>query len=345
MIRVVIADDMQASRTLLESIFASDPGFNVVGRAAHGAEAVDLVKSLRPDVVTMDVEMPVLDGFQATVRIMNECPTPIVVVSGHDVNAVGFALNAMKAGALAVVEKPGAASSPEFEAQARHLVTMTRAMAGVRLLPRASGAATVGPAPSGTPAAPPLLRRTVKARVVAIAASTGGPPALSRILSELPGDFRAPVLVVQHIAEGFADGLARWLAASSPLRVKVAEDRERLAPATVYLARDRCHLGVKGDAVALSDDPPIDGFKPSGTFLFESVARSYGPAALGLILSGMGRDGVRGLAALRAAGGTVVAQDRDSSVIFGMNGEAVLAGVTDEVLPLDALAYLLMQAV
>jgi two-component system, chemotaxis family, protein-glutamate methylesterase/glutaminase len=337
MIRVVVADDMQASRALLEAIFAGDPGFEVVGRAADGAEAVDLAKRLRPDLVTMDVEMPVLDGFGATQRIMTECPTPIVIVSGHDTTAVGFALNAMKAGALAVVEKPGPPSSPEFEGQARHLLTMARAMAGVSLLPRA---ATPPPA-----RATPPPRRAAKARVVAIAASTGGPPALSRILSELPGDFRAPILVVQHIAEGFAAGLARWLSASSPLTVKVADDGEPLAPGTVYLAPDRFHLGVRGERAALSDEPPIDGFKPSGTYLFESVARSYDSAALGLILTGMGKDGVRGLAALRAAGGTVVAQDRETSVIYGMNGEAVLAGLTDEVLPLDALAYLLMQAV
>jgi two-component system, chemotaxis family, protein-glutamate methylesterase/glutaminase len=336
MIRVVIADDMKASLALLEAIFRMEPGFDVVGRARDGQEAVDLTRKCRPDLVTMDVEMPVLNGFEATLRIMTDCPTPIVVVSGQDVNAVAFALNAMKAGALAVVPKPGAPGTPGFDAQARHLLTMARAMSGVKLLP------TVQPARShATQARPPRTR----ARVIAIAASTGGPPALSRILSELPGDFRAPLLVVQHIAEGFADGLAKWLGASSRLRIKVAADGERLEPGAVYLAPDRHHLGVKGDAVELSDAPPIDGFKPSGSYLFESVAKAFGPAALGLILTGMGRDGVQGLAALRAAGGTVIAQDRDSSVIFGMNGEAVLGGLTDEVLPLDALGYLLMQAV
>jgi two-component system, chemotaxis family, protein-glutamate methylesterase/glutaminase len=340
MIRVVIADDMQASRALLEGIFKMEPGFDVVGRAKDGEEAVALTAALRPDLVTMDALMPRLDGFEATRRIMRASPTPIVVVSGQDVNAVSFALDAMKAGALAVVPKPSAPGAPEFEGQARHLITMARAMAGVTLLPRVDE--PPHPADAARAAAPP---RRGRARVVAIAASTGGPPALSRILSELPADFRAPILVVQHIAEGFADGLARWLAASSRVHVKVAEDREPLAPATAYLAPDRRHLGVEGDRIALSDGPPIDGFKPSGSHLFESVARSFGPAALGLILTGMGRDGVQGLAALRAAGGTVVAQDKDSSVIFGMNGEAVLAGLTDEVLPLDALAYLLMQAV
>jgi two-component system, chemotaxis family, protein-glutamate methylesterase/glutaminase len=337
MIRVVIADDMQASRRLIETILELEPGFEVVGHAANGEEAVALTRRLKPDLVSMDIEMPVLNGFEATLRIMTECPTPIVVVSGQDVSSVAFALNAMKAGALAVVPKPPAPGSPDFDAQARHLITVARAMAGVNLLPR------VQPAARASPKAPP--RQRTRARVIAIAASTGGPPALSQILSELPHYFRAPLLVVQHIAQGFADGLAKWLAASSRLRVKVAEHGERLEPGHVYLAPDGRHLGVEGDRVALSDGPPIDGFKPSATHLFRSVGRFHGPAALGLILTGMGRDGVQGLKALREAGGTVVAQDKESSVIYGMNGEAVLAGLTDEVLPLDALAYLLMQAV
>jgi two-component system, chemotaxis family, protein-glutamate methylesterase/glutaminase len=339
MIRVVIADDMKASLALLDAVFGMEPGFQVVGRARNGQEAVDLTRALAPDVVTMDIEMPVLNGFDATLRIMTERPTPIVIVSGQDVGAVGFALNAMKAGALAVVPKPDAPGTPRFDAEARHLLSMVRAMAGVKLLPK------VQPAGPAAAAAPASRGPRTRARVVAIAASTGGPPAVSRILSELPADYRAPVLIVQHIAEGFAAGLAQWLAASARVRVKVAEDGEPLQPGTVYLAPDRLHLGVEGERVKLSDAPAVDGFKPSGTFLFESVARSYGPAALGLILTGMGRDGVQGLAALRAAGGPVVAQDQQSSVIYGMNGEAVLGGLTDEVLPLDALGYLLLQAV
>lgn len=338
MIRVIVADDVAASRALLEAILTAEPGVEVIGRARDGGEAVDLTCRLRPDLVTMDVEMPVLNGFEATQRIMTRCPTPIVVVSGHDVTAVAFALDAMKAGALAVVPKPAAPGAPEHEAEARHLVTMVRAMAGVKLLPRVAAPPGGGPVPGARAA-------RSRARIVAVAASTGGPPAVARILSELPAGFRAPLLVVQHIAEGFSEGLARWLGASSALRVKVGEDGERLLSGTAYLAPDRFHLGVSGERVALSDAPPVEGFKPSGSFLFESVARAYGPAALGLILTGMGRDGVSGLAALRAAGGTVVAQDRESSVIYGMNGEAVLGGLTDEVLPLDALAYLLMQAV
>jgi two-component system chemotaxis response regulator CheB len=350
MIRVVIADDMSASRALLEGILTMEGDFEVVGRAGDGAQAVALTRQLKPDLVTMDIEMPGMDGFEATQRIMSETPRPIIIVSGTDVSSVAVALNATRAGALSVVPKPPAPGSADFEAQARHLLTMARAMSKVKLLPQVQQVrAPAAPAAAGAPqpaAAPPArVKAGNKARIIGIAASTGGPPALNTILSELPADFRAPILVVQHIATGFAQGLATWLASTSQLRVKVAEHGEQLVPGTVYLAPDNRHLGVAEGRVALADGPPVDGFRPSGTHLFDSLARAYGGAALGLILTGMGRDGVAGLAALRAAGGTVVAQDEGSSVIYGMNGEAVLGGLTDEVLPLDALAYLLMQSV
>jgi two-component system chemotaxis response regulator CheB len=341
MIRTLIADDSATSLALLESILRMDPEFEIVGRARDGEEAVRLTRELKPDLVTMDIEMPKVNGFEATQRIMQETPRPIVIVSGLDVSSVEFALNAMKAGALAVVPKPVGPMHPDFEPQARHLLTMARAMSHVTLLPGVQQAAAT-PSP-GTRA--PVRQTPGKARVVAITASTGGPPALNRILSELPGNFRAPILIVQHIATGFAEGLATWLSSSSRLRIKVAEMGEPLRAGTVYLAPDGRHLGVVNESAMLNDGPPIDGFKPSGTFLFESVGRAYGASALGLILTGMGHDGVKGLAALREAGGTVVAQDKESSVIFGMNGEAVLAGLTDDVLPLDALAYFLMQSV
>ncbi len=341
MIRTVIADDSPTSLTLLESILRMDPEFTIVGRAKDGEEAVRLTRELKPDLVTMDIEMPKMNGFEATERIMKEMPRPIVIVSGLDVGSVGFSLNAMKAGALAVVPKPVGPQHPEFESQARHLLTMTRAMSHVTLLP---GVKPAAPKPSAGAATSPR-KAPGKAHVVAITASTGGPPAINQILSELPADFRSPILIVQHIATGFAEGLATWLSSSSRMRIKVAQHGEPLLPGTAYLAPDQKHMGVTRGSVVLSDGPPIDGFKPSGTFLFQSVGRAYGASALGLILTGMGRDGVAGLAALRAAGGTVVAQDKESSVIFVMNGEAVLAGLTTDVLPLDALAYFLMQSV
>jgi two-component system chemotaxis response regulator CheB len=174
---------------------------------------------------------------------------------------------------------------------------------------------------------------------VAIAASTGGPTALQGLLANLSGGFVLPILVVQHITPGFTPGLAAWLNSLSPLRVKVAEHGEHLAPHTVYLAPDERHLGVSNwGAVTLVEAPPISGFRPSGTFLFESVARAFGASALAVILTGMGTDGVEGLRALRQAGGRIIAQDEKTSVVFGMPGAAIVAGLADAVLPLGAIA-------
>jgi two-component system chemotaxis response regulator CheB len=189
-------------------------------------------------------------------------------------------------------------------------------------------------------------RRTPGAelRVVAIAGSTGGPAALQRILSGLPGDFPLPILVVQHIATGFVGGLADWLGKSCNLRVKVAESGEALRGRSVLLAPDEFHLGVSDDARAvLTPAAPIGGFRPSATHLFDSVARAYGPSVAAIILTGMGSDGVNGLRAVRASGGLVLAQDEATSVVFGMPREAVAAGVVDAVLPIDAVAARLME--
>jgi two-component system chemotaxis response regulator CheB len=175
---------------------------------------------------------------------------------------------------------------------------------------------------------------------VAIATSTGGPAALQRLLSDLPATFPLPILIVQHITPGFTAGLVSWLGDTTPFRVKLAQEGEPLTPGTVYLAPDDVHLGAggRGGAVALSDATAIGGFRPSGTFLFESLARAYGPAVLALILTGMGDDGVAGLRAVREAGGYVIAQDERTSIVFGMPGAAVAAGLATLVLPLEAIA-------
>jgi two-component system chemotaxis response regulator CheB len=188
------------------------------------------------------------------------------------------------------------------------------------------------PALSAAASGPPI-------RAVAVGASTGGPAALQRVLSELPADFAPSVLIVQHISKGFLGGLMQWLGAACPLAVKIAEDGERLKPSTVYIAPDDRHLGVAGGArILLDDGPPIGGFRPSATFLFDSVAKGLGAASLHVILTGMGRDGVTGLEAAHAAGATIIAQDEASSVIFGMPGAAIQSGVVDRILPLEAIA-------
>jgi two-component system chemotaxis response regulator CheB len=334
MIRVLVADDSATVRELLVAILESDPGIRVVGHAKNGREAVDMARGLRPDVITMDVQMPEMDGFAATKEIMVEAPTPIIIVSsssrGRDVD---LSLNALRAGALMVVPKPDDPSSPLFNGRQEQFLAMAKAMAGVKVVRR--WAVRASPAPP-LPGPPP---GAVAPRVVAIAASTGGPAALQRVLGDLPGDFPAPILVVQHIARGFTEGLAEWLGASSPLRVKLAEHRERPAPRTVYVAPDDRQLGVgDGERLEVVDAPVVEGFRPSASYLFESAARRFGAAATAVILTGMGRDGVAGLHRVRDAGGHVIAQDRATSVVYGMPHAAVEAGVVDAVLPIEAIA-------
>ncbi len=335
MIRVLIAEDSLTTQMLLREILSSDPEIQVVGQAHNGVEAVEKTQALAPDLVTMDINMPLMDGLQATKEIMVSAPTPIVIITGSSgaLDVVG-SLNALRAGALDVISKPPGPESPGFEESARKLVATLKAMAQVKVVrhwrPR-KVPGVVRPAASEVQG------------VIAIAASTGGPAALYQLFKGLSGSFPLPILVVQHISPGFAPGLVSWLNGGSSLHVKLAEAGEVLQPHTVYIAPDHCHLGISNHGtVLLSDAPPIGGFRPSGTFLFESAAAVFGPAALALILTGMGEDGVAGLKAIRRAGGRIIAQDEKSCVIFGMPAAAIAAGLADQVLPLDAIASRLL---
>ena len=332
MIRVLIADDSPTARALLASILRSDPSFEIVGEARDGNEAVSLTKKLRPGIVTMDLDMPRLDGFAATREIMIESPTPIVVVSAMTpVREAEAAVRALGAGALAVLPKPLGPGSPGFERSARELLDSLRTMAGVKVVRRHR------PRTSPRPVEP-LPWTAERPRVVAIAASTGGPAALLSVLSGLPAGFPIPLLVVQHIAHGFTPGLASWLQRSCPLRVEVAQAGQAVENG-VYVAPDDRHLGLGRDGRAVvSSDPPIGGFRPSATFLFESIAQACGSRSVAVMLTGMGQDGVDGLRPLRAAGGRIIAQDEETSIVFGMPGAVVSEGLADFVLPVQDVA-------
>jgi two-component system, chemotaxis family, protein-glutamate methylesterase/glutaminase len=334
-LRALVAEDSPTARALLVEILASDPGLEVVGEARNGLEAVAMTKRLRPHVVTMDLRMPLMDGLEATKEIMIEAPTPIVIVTASlEPRDVERSMHALQSGALAVLAKPSGPGSPGFPEACRQLVTTVKAMAEVKVVRHWR---------EHRPASPAAVRSLAMPRVVAMAASTGGPAALQQLLSALPAGFPVPILVVQHIAPGFVQGLASWLGASSPLKVKVAEQGEPLRPGTVYLAADGRDMGVsERGSVSLSAPRPGNGC-PGATALFESVARSYGPSAVAVILTGMGRDGLEGLASIKRGGGRVVAQDEATSVVFGMPGAAVEAGLADLVLPLSSIASTLVE--
>jgi two-component system chemotaxis response regulator CheB len=332
MIRVLVVEDSSTARELLVEILRSDEEVEVIGAAVNGAEAVEMTKHFRPNVITMDVHMPVMDGFEATRVIMAQTPTPIVIVTASvDVHEVQVSMNALRLGALTVLSKPTGPMDSDFEDQSQRLVQTVKTMSQVRVVRRlldGSAGKRVRVYPERT-----------RARIVAIAASTGGPAALARILGDLPQDFQAPVLVVQHIAKGFVRGFAAWLNSTSMLRVKVAEAGEPLLPQTVYIAPDDRHLALANrSTISLPGSPPIEGFRPSGTLLFDSVAKAFGNAAVAVVLTGMGQDGVPALRSIRDAGGVVIAQDERSSVVFGMPRAAVSTGQVDETLRLDAIA-------
>jgi two-component system chemotaxis response regulator CheB len=336
MTKVLIADGSATERAALARLLRADPELDVVGEASHSVETVEMAKRLRPHVIVMGVFLPASGGFKATREVMIEAPTPIVIVSDeHDARQVEMSILALRAGALAIASMPSSIIPEISWPAAERLIATVKAMSQVKVVRRWRE----GSRPWAAAAPQPMASTEARSRVVAMAASTGGPAALQQILSELPADFALPILVVQHIGSGFVDGLVQWLNAVCSLHVKRATEGDLLAPHTVYVAPDDRHLGVSSRSrIVLSESGPIDGFRPSATFLFESVGRAFGASAIHVILTGMGRDGVCGLKVARQCQGTILAQDQASSVVFGMPGAAIDAGLADCVLPLPSIA-------
>jgi two-component system chemotaxis response regulator CheB len=361
MIRVLVAEDSPTARALLVEMLTSDPEIRVVGEAKTGSEAVSMAEALRPDLITMDVQMPEIDGLEATMRIMTRVPVPIIVVSSlASVSEMELSLEATRAGALMVLPKPEGPMSPRFAEQRAQLVLAVKSMAQVKVVRRwgasnpalrtsvgrssATSAATSGEYARVTPGG--IRQMSERPRIVAIGASTGGPAALRDMLAELPPTFSVPVLVVQHISKGFVGGLALWLGASSRLRVRVAQAGDVAKKGHVYIAPDDRHLGIRDDfRIVLSNDPPIGSFRPSASHLFASAASAFGAATVAVILTGMGDDGLHGLRAVHAAGGLVIAQDEATSVIWGMPREAIRAGLAGAIVPLGEMASRLVEVV
>jgi two-component system chemotaxis response regulator CheB len=346
-IRVLVTEDSVVARALLVSIVNRDPGLEVVGEARDGEEAVALAAKLRPDVITMDVHMPKLDGLEATRRIMSDTPTPIVVISAIDPKDVRLSFEALDSGALAVLAKPTGPAAPDFADRAAEIVNTVKTMAGVRVVkrrPRLAGAPTPDtrhptpePAKTTAPPARPAARRRID--IVAIGSSTGGPDALGKIVGALPANAPVPIVIVQHITVGFHQGLVDWLNNVTPLNVKLGVEGEQLKAGEVVIAPGERHMVIDASKrVKFIDDGPVRGHRPSATKLFQSVTMVYRGNALGVILTGMGDDGADGLVDLHKAGGWVIGQDEATCVVYGMPREAALRGAVNEVLPLGEIA-------
>ncbi len=344
MIEVLVVEDSRVIRDYLVYVLETDPQVRVSGTAGSGEEALASVARHRPDVILMDIHLPGIDGFETTRRIMSSTPVPIVVcTSSTQFDQVQTAMRALEAGALAALRKPRGLGDAEAGADGATIIATLKAMAAVRVVRRWATAPRTAPA-----AAEPMFLDAVdhQAVVVAIGASIGGPPAIMQILSGLSPSFAAPILVVQHIAAGFTAGFAEWLASASPLPVHVALDGVLPLPGHVYVAPDDQHLrvGPRGGLQTTRDEPD-HGLRPSVAALFRSVAERFGHRSVGVLLTGMGRDGAQELKLLADRGALTVAQDEASCVVFGMPDEAIKLGAARFVLPPQKIAELLTTAV
>lgn len=323
-VRVLVVEDSPVMRELLAHLLGADPEIEVTGFANDGEEALEAVREKKPDIVTMDFHMPKVNGLDATRRIMETHPTPIVVVSGSSAREeVTSAFRLLEAGALAVVEKPRGPGHPGHETAARELVQTVKTMAEVKVVRRWARREAPLPAASA-PRSVRIEAAVAEARLVAIGASTGGPIVIKTILAGLPGNFAVPVLIVQHIASGFTDGFVEWLGQATGFAVHVASDAVHPLPGHAYVAPDGFQMKLRHDgAIALGRDAPENGHRPSVSCLFRSVATVLGRNAIGVLLTGMGKDGAEELKLMRDKGAVTIAQDRDTSVVHGMPGEAV----------------------
>lgn len=336
-IRVLIVEDSDVVREYLRRIVAADPRLEVAGTAASGEEALRVLHHVAPDVISMDIRLPGMQGFEATRRIMSERPTPIVVVSGLDPEETNLTMEALKAGAVGAVEKPPAATHQDYAALAGRLCTQLAILSEVAVVRQR-------PFPDRPPARCHPLH-SGPYQVLGIAASTGGPNALMQLLAGLGREFPLPVAVVQHMTPAFVSGFASWLAGVVPFAVRVVTEKMPLVPGTVYVAPPGQHLLANGFCAWTDAGPPVSNHCPSGTVLFESLARHVGRATLGALLTGMGDDGAEGLRQLRAAGGYTIAEHESSAVVYGMPGAAVRLGAACESLPLPEIAPRILQMI
>lgn len=343
-VRVLVVDDSAIARALIRALIDASDSLTVCGEAENGRQALAQALALRPQIITMDLQMPEMNGLDAIEAIMAVRPTPILVLS--DVTDARSAMAAVARGALEATPKPTMHDGAAFSARLKML-------AGVPVIRHIRGKrAPLEPDSAALPALHPLrscrsehcrpggaASNTIGGRVFAIAASTGGPQALAQLLPRLPAHFPAPVLVVQHISDGFAAGMATWLNDLCPLPVALAREDEPLSAGRIYLADSTSHLTLTPDQrLHLQPRAEHDIYRPSCDVTLNAVAEIYRARAVGVILTGMGRDGARGMAAIQRAGGVTLGQDEASSVVYGMNREAINAGSVQLVLPLSALA-------
>ncbi len=345
--RVLIVEDSPVVREFLQHIINSDPRLEVAAAVESAEEALCVFDRSAPDVISMDIRLPGMNGFEATRRIMSENPTPIVVVSASvESEDLKITMNALQAGALAVVEKPVGTTHADYEFLAQRLCTQLAIMSQVKVVRQRLNGKRYPNLPSGTkPAigeALPTSHGDIY-KVLGIVASTGGPNALVSLLNSLGSDFPWPILLVQHITASFLEGFVAWLDSVSPFSAVIAKDGETPVAGKIYMAPADRHLRLQSPCLRVDQGVPVCAQRPSGTVLFQSMAQTSGSCSVGVLLTGMGEDGAEGLLQLRRAGGYTIAEDESTAVVYGMPAAGARLGAVCETLPLTFIGPRLLQ--
>lgn len=341
-IRLLVVDDSALTIEIVRRMLAGVPEIELVGAARSGQEALELFSQLDPDVICTDYHMPGMDGIELTSAIMGAKPKPILIVSASvQPDQTENIFRMLEAGAVDILAKPEGGMSMDYGSMGRDFVEKIKVLSGVKVMRRRALSQQVKVPPALLPQTAAFSEAS---SIVAIGSSTGGPQALERILRSLPKDFPLPIVCVQHITDGFISGLVGWLASTCKIGVTIARDGEEAKPGVAYFAPDDAHLEVNPHGrFELSPAPPVGGHRPSIDHTFSNVAKNYGASAVGVLLTGMGRDGAEGLLDIRRSGGFTIAQDEASSIVFGMPKRAVEIGAALAVLPLESIAWRLMQ--
>jgi two-component system chemotaxis response regulator CheB len=344
-IRVLVVDDSAFMCKVLQEIINSDPHMEVIGQGRDGRDGVALAESLRPDVITMDINMPHVDGLQATELIMSQHPRPIVIVSSESREGTASTLKALELGAIDFVSKPSSGIDLDMKSVREELTRKLKLAAKVRVVRTATRSTVAVPRISAASAADAPKSAAIAAQnggkfpMVVIAASTGGPAAVTRVVGGLPKDLPAAIFLVLHMPANFTRQFAVQLADLRGLPVKEAENNESVKPGTIYLCPGSHHLRLSSSGkIVLDSGARIDGYRPSADAALESISAYARTLTIAVVLTGMGGDAAKGVKTAKSAGGTIFAQDEATSMIFGMPAEAIKTGAVDEVLPLDSIS-------
>ncbi|EAZ88528.1 chemotaxis-specific protein-glutamate methyltransferase CheB [Crocosphaera chwakensis] len=347
-IKVLLVDDSPVALKILQRLIDSSSDVQVIATASNGQEALELIPKVNPNVICTDFHMKGMDGLALTQKVMTKYPIPILIISNSvQEDDPGNIFKLLQAGAIDVFPKPITGQDSDYERIKNLLITKIKVLSGVSVFTKSFSQAsqpqlkTLKSVPNSSLNSinPTVDNHRSPIKVVTIGASTGGPKALHQIIAPLPKNFPVPIICTQHISPGFLEGLVSWLESESQLKIKIAQAGEYPVPGTVYFAPDNYHLGLNSQGqFGHLNSAPVDGHRPSVTAMFESVAKFYRQGTVGVLLTGMGRDGARGMNAIAQAGGINIAQDEKSCTVFGMPKEAIALGVVNYVLPLQEIA-------